>query len=396
MISPLTKVAKAGDTAQVAVNTTQVQANLAQATANAAGIVGLLALSAATSSDVTTLDTRATATESATTSNTANITGMQAQVNALPTISATILEIDLRNLTQDSAHAGTYATITQNATKADQVTTYTKAEVTALLAALPAGGWTNAEIQVLLDAKGSAVTLATTSQDVADVVSGATTLAAVNVSGTAVVASTLQAAGITSTGSFLGATWAAFGSIPLSPVLGYMYSQAVSATGHISAGSFGTLGSISCASLTQSAPSAGTVLRVTYKTATELGMSVNVSTTTFNPGVTLFTYSHIPSSSSSYLCISLTGLNNNIGGTGNDGMYYTMMYAGGVQIGEQMLGYLVVRHQGSNLTTIQGRYTNSSTNAVSISVVARRGGGDDALALQTTMSTNLTITEVAR
>jgi hypothetical protein len=138
-----------GNVAALDVRTTATES---ATSANASGIVNLGVLGAVTTANVAALDVRTTATESATSANAASVVSLNSQVNALPTITATNLLIDLKNNTQDIAHAATYATITQNALKSDQSTTYTKTEVDSAIAAGggSGGGYTDAQIDGLV------------------------------------------------------------------------------------------------------------------------------------------------------------------------------------------------------------------------------------------------------
>jgi len=408
MISPLTRVAKAGDTAQVTTNTTDVAANTAQTAANSASIVGVLAAVAATSGTVASLDTRVSATEATGTNNATNIgslnsaigqkaaqttvTALQATVTGLPTLSEVTTVADSRNLAQDSVIAGTYATQAQ-------------------LAALPAGA--SATVQ-------------------ANIVSGAQALASVNVTGNAIVGGSLQSGNFTSTGSYLGGSWLSLDGIPSNPspatvycqnlsagsgngsvsclalsCLGAIQGATVSTTGNVVCGAnmilgnsiylYGINGIISCASLTQSSPTAGTVLKQTME-ACGWG-SVSIA-----PGnvATVKSFSYTPLAASTDLHLTLSGHKCVVGGSGSDGAYYApMLYIGSslLAFSSHLYSGAFPREQSRLDYPLVAVFSNTGTSSLTIEIraqVDQNSNTDDSLTFVGGNNTYLQITEVAR
>ena len=167
----------------------------------------------------------------------------------------------------------------------------------------------------------------------------------------------------------------------------------VTNTSGVDVANISSTGAITCSSLTQTSPAAGTVLRQFMYTATEIGFTGTVSTTS---NVTLGTKSYTPVSSSSYLNIHFGEVGNLIQGAGNDGYYFLDLNVDSVLVGQVVLLYQGTRHYGTSFNAVAGRYTNSSTTAKSITIVGTKTGGDDALQLGPYLATMLTITEVAR
>jgi hypothetical protein len=177
-----------------------------------------------------------------------------------------------------------------------------------------------------------------------------------------------------------------------------MYSQAVSATGHISAGSFGTLGSISCASLTQSSPTAGTVLKQSMVTCNWGAVSIAPGSTT-----TVFTTNYTPVSSTSDLHCLLAGQKCVVGGSGNDG-YYTLQLHIGIHpsythAGHSYHVFTGDRSQSPLSYPMLAKYVNNGTSTITFQIKGsadQNANTDDAMILTGAPNTFLQITEVAR
>jgi hypothetical protein len=143
----------------------------------------------------------------------------------------------------------------------------------------------------------------------------------------------------------------------------------------------------------QNSPPAGTVLKQLMFTAAECGWTGNINTTS-STGTTLASKSFSPITSQSYLHLHFGEIDHLAVGSGVDG-FKVRLVIGGSTVGESNIQYFgSYRNWGTTLHTVSGRYTNSSTSPLTISIVALRSGGDDTLQLGA--SGFLTITEVAR
>ena len=183
----------------------------------------------------------------------------------------------------------------------------------------------------------------------------------------------MQAAGITSTGSFLGGSWAAFGSIPLNPQTGSIYAQQLSTTGNVTCAGSLFVGGVQVTP-GGSTPAVGQILK-----STRVCMNPHNSVTVANSGSTVCSsLTYTPVSAQSTLNIIFTGTWLVNGATNGHGQWYCSLSIAGVEIG-------TLKH-GTNLTIdtldaspIYGQYINSSTSALTISVVASRHFGNQNL-----------------
>lgn len=145
--------------------------------------------------------------------------------------------------------------------------------------------------------------------------------------------------------------------------------------------------------------SAGSVLKDTMLSNTEMTVvSTTIAATSSN--VDFITYSYTPVSSSSYLIIHFHCSRYIPAGTTDDSWFSILKAAGN----EIAYGWQKVNDDGTGtsgrsgvLFPLTGRYTNSSTNAVTIAVAARRDTADDSITIDNSSTALwLRITEVAR
>ena len=337
-----------------------------------------------------------------------------AYASGLPTTTTVNNLIDSKNITQDITNFGTFAvrsdtytksavdTIVSNqaattaSTYAPQSSTYTKTQVDAIetninttaastyatqsaLATVSTSAATNATnitatgVEVIL--LQSAVTANsaqgnTSATTLAGVVAGSQALASADITGNAIVGGSLQAAGITSTGSFLGASWAAFGSIPLNPQTGVVYAQQLSTTGNVTCAGSLFVGGVQVTG-GAAAATAGDVLKVTR---TCFNPHNNVLVPTGGSWVTAITFTHTPSDSQSHLNLTFTAIWKIFtANSGDDGEWLIQIEVDGSAVGGTLLRTIGTSETGSSSPCI-GQYTNSSLTAKVITVRARQTG----------------------
>ena len=124
-----------------------------------------------------------------------------------------------------------------------------------------------------------------------------------DITGNAIIGGTLQATGITSTGSFLGGSWAASGSIPLNPQTGDLYAQQLSTTGNVTCAGSLFAGGVQVTPGGASA-SAADVLKITR---TEMSNG-NLFIATNGAWSLIWSHWHTPTDASSYLLVDFVGV----------------------------------------------------------------------------------------
>jgi len=142
----------------------------------------------------------------------------------------------------------------------------------------------------------------------------------------------------------------------------------------------------------------GSVLKDTMLSNSEVTV-VSTTIAASTTSTSFITYSYTPVSASSYLIVNIHISKYSQGGTVNDD-YYSQLLVDGSEIAYGYSNYNTVSG-GSGRTGVlfplTGRYTNTSTNAKTISVAARRGTADDSITIDNSgTSIWLRITEVAR
>ena len=381
MISPLTNERKYGDVSTADFNT--LGASVVSNTGDISTVEGRLTTTEGLTSVNTTnisglntaLGTKASTTLVGTKASTASVTalsatvsGISSAVSLLPSVAAVDAQIITKNIAQDAQNFITYSdratTYTKTevdtavSAKAPQATTYTKTEVdSAIAAGGGGGGYTDSQIDAFLAAKASAATQT-------NIIAGTQTLAALDVSGTGFVGGSLQAAQLHSTGPVTGQTFGAFGPTSLwsgnNPLTGDLFAQRLRVTGDVL-----------CASLTQSspaAPAAGTVLnyfRQDVSSAGNLNIPVTQGVLTQVCGC-----NYQPVSSTSYLMIDFVGvLKMTSQDSTPDGEYKIELYVGSTAVGHTIFSAGQTRESGST-SPVYGKFTNTSTSAVSLIVKA--------------------------
>jgi hypothetical protein len=119
-----------------------------------------------------------------------------------------------------------------------------------------------------------------------------------------------------------------------------------------------------------------------------------------NSNVDFITYSYTPVSSSSYLFVHFHCSKYVPSGTTDDSWFSVLKVAGS----EIAYGWQKVNNDGDGtsgrsgvLFPLTGRYTNTSTSAVTVAVAARRDSADDSIGIDNSETALwLRITEVAR
>lgn len=145
--------------------------------------------------------------------------------------------------------------------------------------------------------------------------------------------------------------------------------------------------------------SAGSVLKDTMLSNTEMTV-VSTTIAATNSNVDFITYSYTPTSATSYLIVHFHCSKYVAAGTTDDS-WFSVLKAGGNEIA---YGYQQVNDDGIGtsgrsgvLFPLTGRYTNSSTNAVTIAVAARRDTANDSITIDNSSTALwLRITEVQR
>lgn len=146
------------------------------------------------------------------------------------------------------------------------------------------------------------------------------------------------------------------------------------------------------------APAAGQILNVAMFSASDLNKTGSTSISS-DAYTTMLSMSYTPVSASSYIIIELS-VEYAIGGYGNDDFFSNIMVNGTmITHGHQSFTSNAGGGGGTRtglLYPLVGRYTNSSTIAITIATAVRRGTADDGVTVYWNDATWLKITEIAR